>query len=121
MLRIVHPAPEGQPTDPPARRRRGPSPALSLTPDESRSLRACIRNTGRAFGSLGCLAAAIGVPKGTLARAKRHGAALALLVARAAGMTVEAVLGGKLSDAGRCAACGSRVGDRPTLAAGGRS
>jgi hypothetical protein len=72
MLRLVHPAPEGQGTDPPARRRGHPSPALSLSPDEGRSLRATIRNVGRAYGSLRCLAAVLGVSAGTLTNAKRH-------------------------------------------------
>ena len=59
------------------------------------------------------------VPVDTLYNRKRHGAALALLVARAAGMSVEAVIGGKLSAAGRCATCGHRAGDGRLLAAGG--
>lgn len=79
MLRIVHPAREGQPTDPSAaRRRRGPSPALSLTSDESRALRATIRNAGRAYGSIACFADAMRVPVKTLYKLSRHGAALAL-------------------------------------------
>lgn len=120
MLRLLPPPGEGQ--DPPAERRhRGPSPSLSLTTDESRSLRATIRNAGRAYGSIACLADAMHIPVKTLYKTKRHGAALALAVARAAGMTVEAVISGKLSDAGRCKACGSRVGDRPQLAVGGAS
>jgi hypothetical protein len=121
MLRLVHPAPEGQPTDPPARRRGHKAPALFIADEEARHLRATIKNTGRAYGSVACLAAAIGVKPGVLSSKRRPSAALALAVARAAGMTVEAVLGGKLSAAGRCAACGSRVGDRPVTAAGGAS
>lgn len=122
MLRLVHPPPPaGQGTDPPKRRKGFPSPALSLTAEESRHLGATIKNAGRAYGSLGCLASVVGVPVTTLRKTRRHGAALALRIARACGMSVEAVLGGKLSTMGRCPTCGSRVGDRPalTLAAGG--
>ena len=118
MLRLLPPLGEGQ-DPPPVRRRRGPSPSLSLTADESRSLRASIHNVGRAYGSIACLADAMRVPVDTLYNHKRHGAALALAVARAAGMAVEAVIGGKLTTAGRCPTCGSRAGDRPQLAAGG--
>lgn len=124
MLRLVHPPPGGNATDPPAARRKGhPSAALSLTADESRALRVTIRNVGRAYGSLPCLAAAIGVPVGTLYHAgrRRSSAALALLVARAAGMSVEAVIGGKLSAAGRCESCGARAGDGRLVAVGGAS
>lgn len=120
MLRLV-PPPGAQGQDPPARRRRGPSPALSLTIDESRHLRAAIVNAARAYGSHPCLAAAMGIPVSTLYNRKRHSAALALRLAAAAGISVEAVLGGKLSAAGRCAACGHRAGDGRLLAAGGAS
>jgi hypothetical protein len=121
MLRLVHPAPAGQGTDPPgARRRRRHAAALSLSAEEIQHLRATIRNTARAYGSLGCLAAVIGVPASTLTpRRKRPSPGLALAVARAAGMSVEAVLGGALSSLGRCSACGSRVGDRPALSVAG--
>lgn len=119
MLMLVHPAREGQGTDPPAHRRRGPSPVLSLTIEESRHLRVAIVNTARSYGSHPCLAAAMGVPVSTLYNRKRHGAALALRLAAAAGISVEAVLGGKLSAAGRCATCGHRAGDGRLLTAGG--
>ena len=115
MLRIVHPAPSGQGTRPP--RRRGPSPSLSLTPEEVRHLRAAIKNTARALGGMPVLAEVTGLAPKSLAQAaynkrERPSAALALLVARAAGMSVEAVIGGQLTAAGRCQACGSRVADR---------
>jgi|HubBroStandDraft_6_1064221.scaffolds.fasta_scaffold872250_2 hypothetical protein len=118
MLRLVHPAPSGQ--DPPKRRKGSRSPALSLTADEARHLRAAIVNLARAYGSRGCLAAVLGVAPDVLTRQKRHpSAALALAVAKAAGMSVEAILGGDLSSMGRCPSCGSRVGDRPALALAG--
>lgn len=118
MLRLVHPPPGGNGTDPPARRKGHPSPAFSLTPDEVRHLRATIHNVGRAYGSIACLADAMRVPVDTLYKHKRHSAAMALLVARAAGMSVEAVIGGKLSPAGQCSACGARAGDGRIVVAG---
>lgn len=118
MLMLVQSPTGGNGADPPTRR-RGRSPALSLTPSESRALRTTIRNLGRAFGSMVCMADAIGIPVGTLYKLKRHGAALALAVARAAGMSVEAVIGGKLTAAGRCPTCGHRAGDGRLVAGGG--
>src|SRR5436305_1258046 len=110
MLTLVHPAPKGQ--DPPVRRRKcAHSPLLSLTPDEARHLRASIRNVARAYGSLACLAAVLGVNASALTRKHKHPSpGLALAVARAAGMTLEAVIGGKLSAAGSCPTCGHRAG-----------
>lgn len=87
MLRLVHPAPVGQA---PARRRRGRrSPALSLSVEETRHLRAAIRNLARAFGTRACLADAIGVPPHTIDQAlyrnsKHPSAALALRIAKRA-------------------------------------
>jgi hypothetical protein len=111
MLRLVHPAPQGQ--DPPARRKRERSPALSLTVDEAKHFRSAARNAARAFGGFACLAAAIGVPVGTLHDAtsprRRPSGALALRLARVSGMHVETMLSGGLSEAGRCPACGSRI------------
>ena len=122
MLRLVHPAPAGQGL----RARKGrKSPALSLTADEKRHLAAALHNLRRAFGTWACLADAIGVREGLLTKAgAAHGPrggspALALLVARTAGMSVEGVLTGSLSAAGRCEACGSRIGHGVTARASG--
>jgi DNA-binding phage protein len=113
MLRLVHPPPSGQGTDPPARRRRR-SPALSLTPEEARTFRAGLRNVARAYGGFPCLAAAVGVPVGTLYKAtnarRSPAPGLVLRVARAAGMHAEALIAPALSEAGRCSACGARAG-----------
>ncbi|MFT3775240.1 MAG: transcriptional regulator [Minicystis sp.] len=116
MLRLVHPAREGQ--DPPARRKGAHSPALSLTADEARHVRAALQNARRAFGTWGCLAAAIGCAVGTL-KQSRPGLALAVRVAQAAGVSVEAMLSGALTAAGRCPTCGHRAGDGRIAAAGG--
>jgi len=50
----------------------------------------------------------------------RGSAGLALRAAKLAGISVESMLGGALSAAGRCATCGHRAGaGRVALAAGG--
>ncbi len=122
MLRLVHPAPSGQA---PARPRKGlRSPALSLTTDEKRHLRTSLHNLRRAFGTWACLADAIGVRPNALlsaarARNPQGSPAIALRAARVGGMSVEAVLSGALSTAGRCEACGSRLGHGVALASGG--
>jgi DNA-binding phage protein len=111
MLRLVHPAREGQ--DPPARRKGARSPALALSPSEATAFRAALRNVARAYGGFPCLAAVVGVPVETLyAATGRRGSpspALVLRVARAAGMHAEALLSPVLSEVGRCNACGARA------------
>lgn len=124
MLRLVHPARKGQEGGDPPKRRRGPSPALFLTDEEWRHLRASLRNLRTAFGSWSCLADVMGVAKGSLIQAAqkphRPSAALALRAAQAGGMLVEVVLGYRaLNAAGRCPHCGTRIGDRPEKRAGG--
>jgi hypothetical protein len=122
MLRLVHPAPSGQA---PARPRKGHrSPLLLLTADERRHLRTSLHNLRRAFGSWSCLAEVIGVQPNALlsaarARNPQGSPAMALRAARVGGMSVEAVLSGALSSAGRCEACGSRIGHGAAVAAGG--
>ncbi len=94
MLTLVHPAPGGQATGLPKRRKGLPSPALSLTIDEARAVRASARNIARArFGTLAKLAAALGIAPGILTRKRPPGAGLAVALARVSGMTVDAVLG----------------------------
>ena len=52
MPRLLHLVGQGQGTDPPARRKGRPSPALSLTDEEARAVRAAARNIARTrFGS----------------------------------------------------------------------
>ncbi len=94
MLRLAHPAPRGQGTDPPKRRRGVPSPALSLTHDEACAVRAAARNIARTqYGTLRKLAAALGIDPGILTQKRRPSAGLAVALARVSGMTVDAVLG----------------------------
>ena len=125
MLRLVHPAPQGQGLRTPKGRRSGPSPALLLSDEEVRHVRAAVRNTARAYGGIAVLAGAMGVPPDTISgvltsRKHRASGTFTIRLARAAGTSVEALLGGTLSAAGRCATCGHRAGDgRVALAAGG--
>ena len=113
MLRLIHPQQGGQSTRPSKGRR---SAALHLTPEEAQHLRAAIRNVARAYGGMDVLAAVVGAPVTTfrkaLSRRRRPSGILAIRVAQAAGMSVAALLTGQLADAGRCAACGSRIGER---------
>ena len=96
MLTLVRPAAQGQ--DPPKRRRGIPSPALSLTIDEARHLRASIRNIARAkYGTLRKLAAALGVKPSSLTRKQLPSAGLAVALWRLTGTPVEALLTGKLA------------------------
>lgn len=113
MLRLVHPAHEGQGTEPP-KKRRGLSPALSLSPDEIRHLRTAIKNTARKLGSWALLANTIGMPLLSLRHAvyaskHRPSGTLAIRVAKVAGVSVETVLTGKLAVAGRCPTCDAHI------------
>jgi hypothetical protein len=113
MLRLVHPAArEGQ--DPPSRRRKGHKPdALSLTTEEQRRVRAALRNAARAYGGLDVLAVVLAVPVETLYRisvpSRGISGTFAIRLARAAGVSVEALLSGTVADASRCPTCGARI------------
>ena len=115
ILRVV--PPPGQGTDPPRRRQR-PAPALLLTDEEARHVRAGLRNLRTKFGSWKLLGAAMGVPRHTLQSAaslkanRRHrpSAALALRAAQAGGMPIERLLSGIVLDANACPTCGSARG-----------
>ena len=90
---------------------------MSLTDEEAQHFRAALRNTARAYGGFPVLAEVIGVPVATLyqtvnKKRRRPSGILAIRLAKAAGMSVEAILTGKLTPAGRCAACGSHMSDR---------
>jgi hypothetical protein len=91
---------------------------LRLTDEEARHLRATIRNVARMYGSLSCLAEVLGVHPGVLTHRRRPSPGLALAVARAAGMTFDAVVGGKLTAAGRCPTCGTAAGAASRLGGG---
>lgn len=112
MLRLVHPPPGGNGSDPSPRRKGSRSSALSLTDDEVRHLRAALRAAARAYGGLAVLAAVLGTTSNYLAKVhgKRPSGTLAVRLAKAVGITVEAVLEGKMGEVGRCPTCGRRVG-----------
>lgn len=122
MLRLVHPAREGQGTDPPARRKGSKPAALYLTAEETRHTRAALRNTARAYGGRDVLALVMGVPLVTLQRAgtarRRLSGTFAIRLAKAAGIAVEAVLTGAMNATGRCPTCSHRAG-AGRVAAGG--
>jgi hypothetical protein len=69
-LRLV-PAPGEAPATPTRRRKGNPSPALSLTEEESKHLKAAIRNIARTFGGLSALARALGVTPAAFGRKRR--------------------------------------------------
>ena len=118
MLRLVGPPTGGQGPRVPKGKR---SPGLMLTAEESRHLRVALKNLRWAYGTWACLAEVMGIRSFALqdvASGKSPGsAAMALRAAQAAGMHVETLLSGALSPAGRCATCGSRVGDRAVSSA----
>jgi hypothetical protein len=103
MLRLVHPAPGGQGSGAPARRKGSRSPALMFTPEEARAVRTCLKNTATRYGGFDVLAAAMGVPVDCLyqaagnKRCRRPSGILAIRLAAAAGITVEAMLSAKLA------------------------
>lgn len=98
----IRPA-KGKASAPPAAR---PRATVSLTDAEAMRLRAALRNMRGLFGTWTCLADAMGVRLTTLQNFlynDRKGASpgLALAAARAAGTTVDALVGTP-RDAGRC-------------------
>lgn len=105
MLRLAHPAPSGQGTRPSKRR-----PAPVFTPTEQMRLRAALRNLRALYGSWTCLAEVMGVQPTTLARAANGqripSAAIGIAAARAAGETLDRLIGAPVS-ADRCPHCGA--------------
>jgi hypothetical protein len=98
MLRLAHPAPSGQGTEPPARRKHHPSPCLFLTDDETRHLRASIRNIARTrYGSLVKLARALDINPSILTRKQAPSPGLAVALWRLTGVPVETLLRGGLA------------------------
>jgi hypothetical protein len=94
VLRLV--PPPGTPS--PNGRRGCPSPALSLTDDEDRHLRASIRNIARSYGSTQQLARALGLCHSALSvRRKRLSAAVAVALWRLTGVPLDVLLRGKLA------------------------
>ena len=99
MVRLVHPAPAGNGTPSPKRRKGARSPSLVFTLEETRLVRATLENVARAYGGFDVLASAMGVPVKSLYaahRQRRPSGILAIRLATAAGTTVEAMLSGRL-------------------------
>src|SRR4051794_14572676 len=110
-MRHLHVVPPGgQGTDPPKRRKYTRSSALLLTHDERRHLRVALHNLRRSLGTWPKVATALGVSQSVVAQsacknAFKGSAVLAVRVAHASGLSVEAVLSGTIGEAGRCTSC----------------
>ncbi|WP_437765399.1 transcriptional regulator [Sorangium sp. So ce281] len=108
MQRYLIPPDGGQGGGAPARRRRS-VPCLSLTPTQRKRLRAALKNLRAAYGSWACLAEVMGTSVNCvegIANGRFNGSpATAQRAAKAAGVTVEQLLGG-LAAADRCPMCG---------------
>lgn len=109
MLRLVHPAPKGKVSARPKYQR---NPALVPTAEEQDRIRAAIRHLAAAYGGRDVLAEVMGVPIKNLSAVRRTKSfALAILLARAAGVPVEQILRPGVQDAGKCPVC-ARKGAR---------
>jgi hypothetical protein len=109
MLTVVRsPSGEQEGEGAPARQRRPRSPVLRLTDTERMRLRAALRNLRALYGSWSCLAEAMAVSAGTIQQiASGNGGshAMALRAAKAAGVTLDQILG-RPAVAGKCPHCG---------------
>lgn len=107
MLRLVHPAPKGKVSAHPKGRRH---PALTPTPEEQQRIKAALEYLRVAYGGYDVLANVVGVPVTMLQQAKCRGVsyALAILLARAAGVSVEQILRPGVQEAGKCPVCGRK-------------
>lgn len=98
MLRIVHPAPRGQGTDPPTRRKHRPAPSLFLTAEEGRHLRAAARNIARQrSGTMAALARELGLEASAFSRKRGGSPGLAVALWRLTGVSLDELLRGKLA------------------------
>lgn len=109
-LHLVRPQREGQEN---RSSRRKQSSALSLTPRESNRVRAAIRTLRRAYGGYDVLASVMGIYPATLQEIVRRRSpgsfGVAVLLARAAGISLEALLS-PLKSVAVCPTCGARRG-----------
>jgi hypothetical protein len=98
MLRLTYPALRGQRIDPPERARGSRAPALTFTPEDTRLVRATLRNAATKYGGFDVLAAAMGVPVSTLyhVNKRRPSSILTIRLAAANGVTIGAMLPGRL-------------------------
>ncbi|WP_437746255.1 transcriptional regulator [Sorangium sp. So ce1504] len=115
-MQLVLPLPPGGQGGGAPKRRRRAAPSISLTPTQRMRLRAALRHLRAAYGSWPCLAAVMGVSVNCIegiANGRDNGSiTTAQRAARAAGVSVEQLLGGLVvADTDRCPACGARRGD----------
>jgi len=107
MLRIVHPPAGGKEPIRPKGRRLAPA----FTDTEAMRLRAALRNLRALYGTWDCLAATMGVHRDTLTNIaggrKRPSAAIGIATAKAAGKTLDKIIGAPVS-ADRCPHCGAK-------------
>jgi hypothetical protein len=98
MARLLHVVGQGQGTDPPTKRKHHPSPSLFLTADESRHLRASIKNLARTrYGSLVKLARALDINPSILTRKQAPSPGLAVALWRLTGTPLDELLRGGLA------------------------
>jgi transcriptional regulator with XRE-family HTH domain len=109
MLRLVHPRPAGQ------EKRASKKPRSRIhypTPEESDRIRAAIRHLSLAYGGADVLAEVLGVRRKmlgeVLCRKSPGSYALAILLARAARVSVEQILRPGVQEAGKCPVCGRK-------------
>lgn len=103
MLRLVHPARQGKESVISKRR------VQSLpSPDEQNRIHATIKNLVVAYGGKDVLASILGVSRKFLTGRRKRSYSFAVLLARAAGITVEQVLSNRPVEVGACPLCGRK-------------
>jgi hypothetical protein len=104
MLRLVHPSPKGKVSSRRSRGRGNTTP----TPEEQKRINAAIRNVARAYGGRDVLASIMGVNEHSLRGRRPRSYGFAVLLARAANISIEQILSGKPHVAGSCVLCGRK-------------
>lgn len=99
--------------EPPRKRRKGQRGPAALTDDQQAKVRAALRNLRMAYGGWAPLAEVMGMATNQLAKiASSRGYAITgdvlVRVCRAGSLSADAMLDVKLTESGRCAACGAR-------------
>lgn len=109
MLRLVHPAPQGQEIRAPKR----PLFRRTLTAEESKHVRAAMKNLCRFYGGWAPIAELTGFAKNTLKHSahnprERISAGMALAIAELTRIPVEHLLSGRPREIGVCPTCGRK-------------
>jgi len=105
MLRLVR-------NDPPKPRRKGTHAGSALTAEQQSRVKAALRRLRSLYGGWGPLSEALGIVKHSANHlvSPRHvisGDTL-IRVCKAGGLSVDALLNERVTDAGRCRACGAK-------------